>query len=132
MTTLDLQGAAALMKIHPVTLGRMINDGKIPATRIGRAYVMLERDVLGYVEQQIAAQTARKAGRDSRSLPLDSLPMPGVRTRKDIGRQGCASGFFTSVAWLRLFSGGPCGAAERLAGSYVPVFSPPHGSASPL
>ena len=26
MTTLDLQGAAALMKIHPVTLGRMIND----------------------------------------------------------------------------------------------------------
>ena len=41
----------------------MINDGRIPAARIGRAYVMLERDVLGYVEQQIAAQTARKAGR---------------------------------------------------------------------
>lgn len=77
MTILDLQGAAALMKIHPVTLGRMINDGRIPAARIGRAYVMLERDVLGYVEQQIAAQTARKAGRDSRLLPLDSLPMPG-------------------------------------------------------
>lgn len=70
MTTLDLQGAAALMKIHPVTLGRMINDGKIPAARIGRAYVMLERDVLGYVERQIAAQTASKGGRDSRSFPL--------------------------------------------------------------
>ena len=61
MTTLDLQGAA-LMKIHPVTLGRMINDGKIPAARIGRAYVLMERDVLGYIERQITAQTARKAG----------------------------------------------------------------------
>ncbi|HRH72977.1 MAG TPA: helix-turn-helix domain-containing protein [Zoogloea sp.] len=60
MTTLDLQGAAALMKIHPVTLGRMINDGRIPAARIGRAYVMLERDVLGYVERQIGSQTAMK------------------------------------------------------------------------
>lgn len=62
MTTLDLQGAASLMKIHPVTLGRMINDGKIPAARIGRAYVLMERDVLGYIERQITAQTARKAG----------------------------------------------------------------------
>lgn len=62
MTTLDLQGAAALMKIHPVTLGRMINDGRIPAARIGRAYVLMERDVLGYIERQITAQTARKAG----------------------------------------------------------------------
>jgi len=58
MTTLDLQGAASLMKIHPVTLGRMINDGKIPAARIGRAYVLMERDVLGYIERQITAQTA--------------------------------------------------------------------------
>ncbi len=62
MTTLDLQGAASLMKIHPVTLGRMINDGRIPAARIGRAYVLMERDVLGYIERQITAQTARKAG----------------------------------------------------------------------
>jgi len=58
MTTLDLQGAASLMKIHPVTLGRMINDGQIPAARIGRAYVLMERDVLGYIERQISAQTA--------------------------------------------------------------------------
>lgn len=60
MTTLDLQGAASLMKIHPVTLGRIINDGKIPAARIGRAYVLMERDVLGYIERQITAQTALK------------------------------------------------------------------------
>jgi excisionase family DNA binding protein len=66
MTTLDLQGAAALMKIHPVTLGRMINDGKIPAARIGRAYVMLERDVLGYVERQIGSQTSLKREKGGR------------------------------------------------------------------
>jgi excisionase family DNA binding protein len=66
MTTLDLQGAASLMKIHPVTLGRMINDGKIPAARIGRAYVLMERDVLGYIERQITGQTSQKREKGGR------------------------------------------------------------------
>jgi len=39
-------------------------------------------------------------------------------------------GFLISAAWSRLFNGGPCGAAARLAGAFVPVFSPPHGSAA--
>lgn len=66
MTTLDLQGAASLMKIHPVTLGRMINDGKIPSARIGRAYVLMERDVLAYIEAQITSQTAQKREKGGR------------------------------------------------------------------
>jgi len=40
--------------------------------------------------------------------------------------------FSRRYAWLRLFNGGPCGAAARLAGSLCPVFLPPHGSATPV
>ncbi|MDD2989101.1 MAG: helix-turn-helix domain-containing protein [Zoogloea sp.] len=86
MTTLDLQGAAALMKIHPVTLGRMINDGKIPAARIGRAYVLMERDVLGYVEQQIGSQTAMKRGK-TRVADAEGLAAR-IRRESDIAVRG--------------------------------------------
>jgi hypothetical protein len=50
MTTLDLQGAASLMKIHPVTLGRMITT-QDPGRADRSGYVLMERDVLGYIER---------------------------------------------------------------------------------
>lgn len=57
MTTLDLRGAAALMKVNPRTVEAMARDGRLPAAKIGRAYVLMERDVLAFIERQIAAQT---------------------------------------------------------------------------
>jgi len=60
MSTLDLRGAAALMNVHPRTVEAMARDGRLPAAKIGRAYVLMERDVLGYLERQISTQTARK------------------------------------------------------------------------
>ena len=33
-------------------------DGRLPAAKIGRAYVLMERDVLAFIERQITAQTA--------------------------------------------------------------------------
>jgi len=43
----------------------MIRECKIPAAKVGRAWVMLERDVLDYIEQQIRRQTAERLGRTS-------------------------------------------------------------------
>ncbi len=60
MSTLDLRGAAALMNVHPRTVEAMARDGRLPAAKIGRAYVLLARDVLAFVEQQIASQTATR------------------------------------------------------------------------
>ena len=60
MTTLDLRGAAALMKVNPRTVEAMARDGRLPAAKIGRAYVLMERDVLAFIERQIAAQTAAR------------------------------------------------------------------------
>ena len=58
--TVDVTGAAALLKVHPKTVLDLISDGVLPAARVGRAYVMLTRDVMAHIEQQIAAQTAER------------------------------------------------------------------------
>lgn len=69
MMTLDLRGAAALMKVHPRTVEAMARDGRLPAAKIGRSYVLMERDVLDFIEQQIANQTARREKGKSACLP---------------------------------------------------------------
>lgn len=64
MSTLSLQRAAEVLCVHPKTVADLIHDGALPAARIGRAYVLLEKDVLGFIEQQIVRQTAdRMRGR---------------------------------------------------------------------
>ncbi len=65
--TVDINGAAAILKVHAKTVLDMINEGALPAARVGRAYVMLTRDVLAHVEQQIAFQTAARMRQPSRS-----------------------------------------------------------------
>lgn len=62
MSTVDIQGAADLMKVHPKTVLNLIQTGALRAARIGRAYVMLERDVMSYIERQIVEQTAGRMG----------------------------------------------------------------------
>ncbi|MFJ1260550.1 helix-turn-helix domain-containing protein [Cupriavidus sp. CuC1] len=58
--TVDINGAADLMKIHPKTVLVMINSGALPAARIRRAYVLMTKDVLDYIQQQIIHQTAER------------------------------------------------------------------------
>lgn len=40
----------------------MINDGTIPAAKIGRAYVMLKVHLMAYLEDQVVQQTAARRG----------------------------------------------------------------------
>lgn len=60
MSTLDLRGAAALMNVHPRTVEAMARDGRLPAAKIGRAYVLLQEDVMAFIARQIASQTAAR------------------------------------------------------------------------
>ena len=62
MHTLDILSASKLLCVHPNTIARLIHSGDIPAARIGRAYVMLERDVMDYATNQIVKQTAQRMG----------------------------------------------------------------------
>ncbi len=58
--TTDVVGAAELLKVHPKTILSLIDSGAIPAAKVGRAYAMLVRDVLNYLEQSIIAQTSER------------------------------------------------------------------------
>jgi excisionase family DNA binding protein len=74
--TVDVPQAADLMKVHPKTVQDYIKSGELAAGKVGRAYVMLTKDVLALVERQIIEQTAARLGtpqrhqrRSARSLP---------------------------------------------------------------
>ena len=60
MSTLSVTEAAEMMKVHTSTVESLIHSCIIPAARIGRAYVMMERDVLNYIEQQVIQQTSQR------------------------------------------------------------------------
>lgn len=58
MGTLSAEEAADRMKIHKETLMEYIRQGILPAAKIGRAYVLLEQDVMAFIANQIKKQTA--------------------------------------------------------------------------
>lgn len=60
MTTLNITSAAKMMQVHPQTVLDMIGAGVLPAARIGRAYVLLEKDIMAHIEAMIVRQTAQR------------------------------------------------------------------------
>lgn len=56
--TMSLIEAANTLQIHPHSLEKMIRAGDIAAGKVGRAYVLMTRDVLAYAEKIILQQTA--------------------------------------------------------------------------
>jgi excisionase family DNA binding protein len=66
MTTVDIKGAALLMNVHVRTAEKLVVRGILPAARIGHAYVLIEQDVLAYIKEQIASQTAQKRDKGGR------------------------------------------------------------------
>lgn len=65
--TVDVPGAAELMKIHPETVKKMIHRGELRAAQVGRAYVMLTKDVLDLIENAVIRETAERMRRPARS-----------------------------------------------------------------
>jgi excisionase family DNA binding protein len=63
MSTVNIKRAAEILCVHPNRVAKLIQDGALPAGRVGRAYVMLERDVLALAEQIIVNQTAERMRR---------------------------------------------------------------------
>lgn len=72
MSTLNTTEAAGVLKIHENRVLKLIGDGEIPAAKVGRAWVMLERDVMQYVENQILQQTAERMRRPTKVGRLGS------------------------------------------------------------
>lgn len=66
MATLSVHEAAQLMKVHPQTVLDLIGGCAIPAAKVGRAYVMLERDVMNYLDRLVLKQTEERMKRQFR------------------------------------------------------------------
>ncbi len=77
--TTDVVGAAELLKVHPKTVLSLIDAGAIPAAKVGRAYAMLVRDVLSYLEQSIITQTSERM-RTPTKAPRQGRTRAGSRT----------------------------------------------------
>jgi excisionase family DNA binding protein len=60
--TYDTEEAASVLKVHPKTVEELIDSRAILAAKIGRKWVLLRKDVLAYLEQQIVAQMAQRMG----------------------------------------------------------------------
>lgn len=64
--TVDVAGAADMLKVHEETVLRMIRAGSLPAARVGRAYVLLAEDVMSYIVREVGEQTAKRMRRPRR------------------------------------------------------------------
>ncbi len=89
--TVGVVGAVEILHVHPYRVLELISAGAIPAGKVGRAWVMMTRDVLAYAEKVIIEQTAERlvaqrrkpTNAPQRSLrPSDILPLPNTRKRK--------------------------------------------------
>jgi len=72
--TVDIHGAAELMKVHSKTVLDLISSGVLPAARVGRAYVLLTSDVIAHIENQIIAQTAERMAIPGRRITKARRP----------------------------------------------------------
>ena len=60
MSTVDIPRAAEILCVDKKRVEELIHSCAIPAAQIGRRYVMLEKDVLEYLTNQIVQQTAAR------------------------------------------------------------------------
>ena len=77
--TVDINGAADLMKIHPKSVLHLISSGIIPAARVGRSYVLLHKDVMIFIEDQVIRQTAERLGSPGRRIRGKALATTNAR-----------------------------------------------------
>jgi excisionase family DNA binding protein len=56
--TLDLAGAASLLKVHPKTLQRMARYGLIPGHKVGRSWVFIESLLIDWLRAKSLARVS--------------------------------------------------------------------------
>lgn len=49
MKTLGVKDAALFLRIHPVTLIKMLNSGEVSGAKIGKEWVLLEVDLIEHI-----------------------------------------------------------------------------------
>lgn len=78
--SLNLKQAAAYLKVHPVTLSRLAASGRVPGAKIGRSWVFREEELSGWLQEEIASQTAERSHSDTATTASSEAP-PLARRR---------------------------------------------------
>jgi hypothetical protein len=63
--TTDLAAVAAFLHVEPATVAQCARTGELPGTRIGQGWVFLREDVLAFLHQRIAADTAERRSKQN-------------------------------------------------------------------
>ena len=71
MRTLTLDQAAEFLHVHPVTLLRMAQSGKVPAVKPGKCWVFIDLDLADWLRAQYATR-ASEGIRNERKLTCHS------------------------------------------------------------
>lgn len=79
--TMDLAAAAALLHAEPATVAGCARSGELPGTHIGKGWVFLREDVLAFLRERIAADTAERRARQH-PPPLGSVAELGVKSAR--------------------------------------------------
>ncbi len=69
MQTLTLQEAAAMLKTTPETVSAMIRNERLPAAKIGRAWVLVDVDVIRWLRGRYAREE-KKCGSSEEVRPI--------------------------------------------------------------
>jgi excisionase family DNA binding protein len=76
MKSFDVSSCADFLNVHANTILTLAASGELPGAKIGRSWVFLEDDVVGYVRKTIAAQADQRAANEK------VKPILSRRTRK--------------------------------------------------
>ena len=60
--TLTVMAAADILNVHSSTVEKLIGSGVLPAAKVGRAWVIMTKDVLNYAEKLVIEQTTMRRG----------------------------------------------------------------------
>jgi excisionase family DNA binding protein len=78
MQTLSLQEAAALLKTTPETVSAMIRNERLPAAKIGRAWVLVDVDVIRWLRGRYAREE-KKCGSYEEVAPMLGGVISGIK-----------------------------------------------------
>src|SRR5438309_10933578 len=65
MNTLDLEAAAALLHIHPVTLQEKARSGEIPGAKIGKCWVFVDVDLIDHIRSKYPRRVLQSEQKES-------------------------------------------------------------------
>jgi hypothetical protein len=100
MNTLDLQAAAALLHIHPVTLQEKARVGEIPGAKIGKCWVFVDVDLIEHIRSQYprrVLQSERKELEPCRSTNAVTHRTGGSRSATADEQYNAALGLKTNA-----------------------------------